>query len=224
MLYSVRPIRIRPPLRRRQRPRPLPEAACRDQRTGDRRWICRAVADDDTPLPPPDPPMIRSPEALPAASSMDTLPHVSLGTVDFNPPELPNVDHETLPAPTPIQTAPAAVAADACGRRCNIRGAAHTEDTGDGESRRRGNGLAEPQPAHTHGHFRAQGPSARRSLRGPAIRLATSTLATMSWQARVTLGYWWTEDDPWVPGGKLPTCGIETRFMSVGTTFGRLRR
>jgi hypothetical protein len=30
------------------------------------------------------------------------------------------------------------------------------------------------------------------------------------------LGYWWVNDNPWVPGGKLPIYGIETRFLFVG--------
>jgi hypothetical protein len=32
---------------------------------------------------------------------------------------------------------------------------------------------------------------------------------------RVALGYWWMEDNPWTPTGKLPLFGVETRFMFV---------
>jgi hypothetical protein len=34
--------------------------------------------------------------------------------------------------------------------------------------------------------------------------------------ARFALGYWWTSENPWVPGGQLATSGVETRFMFVG--------
>lgn len=34
--------------------------------------------------------------------------------------------------------------------------------------------------------------------------------------ARLSLGYWWMEDNPWTPGGKLPMAGFEARFMVVG--------
>jgi hypothetical protein len=30
---------------------------------------------------------------------------------------------------------------------------------------------------------------------------------------RVAVGYWWTADDPWVPGHKLPLWGVEARVM-----------
>jgi Putative beta barrel porin-7 (BBP7) len=34
--------------------------------------------------------------------------------------------------------------------------------------------------------------------------------------ARAALGYWWTIDNPFVPGGRLPLYGVETRFLFVG--------
>ncbi len=34
--------------------------------------------------------------------------------------------------------------------------------------------------------------------------------------ARVSLGYWWMEDNPWTPGRKLPMAGYEARFLVVG--------
>jgi hypothetical protein len=34
--------------------------------------------------------------------------------------------------------------------------------------------------------------------------------------ARVTLGYWWMEENAWTPGRLLPMAGFETRFMILG--------
>jgi hypothetical protein len=34
--------------------------------------------------------------------------------------------------------------------------------------------------------------------------------------ARIGLGYWWVTDNPWIPGGKLITAGVEARFLFVG--------
>jgi hypothetical protein len=33
---------------------------------------------------------------------------------------------------------------------------------------------------------------------------------------RLTVGYWLTQRNPWVPGGQLPCLGVETRFFFVG--------
>jgi hypothetical protein len=31
--------------------------------------------------------------------------------------------------------------------------------------------------------------------------------------ARFAVGYWWTENNPWLPGSELPVMGVETRFF-----------
>jgi hypothetical protein len=33
---------------------------------------------------------------------------------------------------------------------------------------------------------------------------------------RFGLGYWWMTDNPWMPGGKLPTYGAEARYLFLG--------
>jgi Putative beta barrel porin-7 (BBP7) len=185
-------------------PRPVPVTGVQPRPLPDNlRWVSHAVAAGDTPLPDSAPPTTRSPYALPGVPG------------PVAPPRATSSADETLPAPTPVRTAPAEAAP------CRVVSDAVFALPAILRTRGMVNvdldGMVWLSPSrHTPTGISATGPAGTPFTQGAGDSLGDEHLSRHALAgAQVALGYWWTEDNPWVPGGKLATGGVETRFMSV---------
>jgi hypothetical protein len=128
---------------------------------------------------------------------------------------LPQPDLETLPKPTPVRMPPAETPLPGVVSSTVFVDTALPAPSGvvsvDAEAllwlipnRRPPSGLAVPDAlgAASSGAFNSLGDEHLNRHMVPG--------------ARVALGYWWMSDNPWVPGGRLPMLGVETRFLFVG--------
>jgi hypothetical protein len=163
------------------------------------------LAQKETPTPAP---MRNAPAEV-------ALPRAGSRSVVLAQQEAPKSDHETLPLPAPVCAVPAEVvmAGPVAEPIFGVFPARLPSGmlTFDAEAvlwispnRRRSTGIS------------STGPLGTSFTQGAGDTLGDEHLNRHVLPgARLGLGYWWTADNPWVPGGKLATCGVETRFMSV---------
>jgi hypothetical protein len=186
------------------------------------RWVSRAVAVADTASAKPPVETTPAPVPMRSTSAEVALPHVrsnsvvlAQNSVVLAQKDAPKPDHETLPLPIPVPAAPTEVVT-ACASSNAVFGVFPARPapgmlTFDAEAvlwlspnRRASTGIS------------STGPLGTSFTQGAGDTLGDEHLNRHVLPgARVALGYWWTADNPWVPGGKLATGGVEARFMSV---------
>lgn len=177
---------------------------------GKLRWISRSVAVAEMEPVMSSLETSPAPATIRAMSAESALP--STGTVVFDQKESPNSNLETLPLPRPVRVVPTEdvpkrVVSDTVFEfPAALRMPGMFSLDADGmlwlsPNRRRPTLVSSTAPVGTQGIGDTLGDEHlnRHVISG----------------TRIGLGYWWTTDNPWVPGGKLATTGVETRFMSV---------